>query len=269
MSSQQPVGTVGRRILRGDGVSRRGVVRGALVAGAGALSARALPGAVTAQDATPVASDETSTLQTETGQALYTLPNDHRWHGGPFYQQNEYWEWHYWTAFAKVVDSGNEWGLFYTTMRNAFIPEIGEPAVINFVSLTDFANSMFYPARRGIETGGQRAVFPADSSSPDDFEYGIDSGDGLAITERYYHSDERWVFQITYAPDAEQVGLAMDVDLVLEESGYLPTTPSGVEEEGYSREGLFNPETMYGLSYYYFAPKMTLTGTITAGDETH
>jgi predicted secreted hydrolase len=269
MSTKQPVGTPGRRIPRGDGVSRRGVVRGALAVGAGALSARALPGAVTAQDATPLASDETSTLQTETGQALYTLPNDHRWHGGPFYQQNEYWEWHYWTAFAKVVDTGEEWGLFYTTMRNAFIPQTGEPAVINFVSLTDFASKTFYSAREGIEQGGERNILPADSTSPDDFEYGIDSGDELAITERYYHTNERWAFQVSYAPSDDQVALEMDVELVLEEPGYLPTTPSGVEEEGYSAEGLFNPETMYGLSYYYFAPKMTLTGTITAGDETH
>ena len=51
--------------------------------------------------------------------------------------------------------------------------------------------------------------------------------------------------------------------------GYLPATPTGVEEEGYSPDGLYNPETMYGLSYYYYAPSMALTGTITVGDETH
>jgi len=79
-----------------------------------------------------------------------------------------------------VVDTGEEWGLFYTTMRNAFNPQTGAPAVINFVSLTDFANKKFYSAREGIEQGGERAILPADSTSPDDFEYGIDSGDGLS-----------------------------------------------------------------------------------------
>jgi len=69
---------------------------------------------VTAQDATPESGPITSTLETESRQELYTLPNDHRWHGGPFYEQAEYWEWHYWTAFVKVVDTGEEWGLFYT-----------------------------------------------------------------------------------------------------------------------------------------------------------
>ena len=252
------------------GMTRRGVVGRALATGAGAaLAAAGGQGLAAAQDATPVADGSASTLQTETGQALYTLPNDHRWHGGAFYEQMEYWEWHYWTAFVKVVDTGEEWGLFYTTMRNAFIPQTGEPAVINFVSLTDFGTKTFYSAREGIEQGGERAILPADSTSPDDFEYGIDSGDGLSITERYYHSDERWAFQLSYAPSDDQVALEMEVELVLEKPGYLPTTPSGVEEEGYSAEGLFNPETMYGLSYYYFAPKMALTGTITAGEETH
>lgn len=245
------------------GMTRRGVVGRALATGAGAaLAGAGGQGLAAAQDATPVADGSASTLQTETGQALYTLPNDHRWHGGAFYEQMEYWEWHYWTAFVKVVDTGEEWGLFYTTMRNAFIPQTGEPAVINFVSLTDFGTKTFYSAREGIEQGGERAILPADSTSPDDFEYGIDSGDGLSITER-------WAFQLSYAPSDDQVALEMDVELVLEKPGYLPTTPSGVEEEGYSAEGLFNPETMYGLSYYYFAPKMALTGTITAGDQTH
>src|SRR4051794_2982195 len=268
MSSEQSAGHVDRSAPGGGIVSRRSVVRGVLAMGA-ALGTRAVPIAGSAQEATPMAAGNESTLETETGQALYTLPNDHRWHGGPFYQQNEYWGWHYWTAFTKVVDTGEEWGLFYTTMRNAFNPQTGEPAVINFVSLTDFANKKFYSAREGIVTGGERVILPADSTSPDDFEYGIESGDGLSITERYYHTDERWAFQVSYAPSDDQVALKMDVELVLEEPGYLPTTPSGVEEEGYSAEGLFTPETMYGLSYYYFAPKMKLTGTITAGDETY
>jgi len=251
-------------------VSRRRVVGGALTAGLGAmLAASETPLAVAAQEATPEAGAETSTLETVSGQALYTLPRDHRWHGGSFYETGEYWEWHYWTGFAHDVDTGEEWGLFYTTMRNAFIPETGQPAVINFVSLTDLASKTFYPASRGIVTGGEQAIFPADSTSPDDFEYAIESGDGLSITERYFHAGERWDFEVAYEPSAEQVALAIDVALVLEEPGYLPTTPTGVEEEGYSRDGLYNPETMYGLSYYYFAPKMKLTGAIVAGDETH
>src|SRR4029079_14583360 len=117
MSSDRSVGNVDRRAPRLGVVSRRGVVRGALAMGA-ALGARAVPIAGTAQEATP-ATGSVSTLETESGQALYTLPRDHRWHGGAFYETPEYWEWHYWTGFAKDVASGEEWGLFYTTMRNA------------------------------------------------------------------------------------------------------------------------------------------------------
>ena len=114
------------------------------------------PVAAAAQDATPVSADEASTIETVSGQALYTLPRDHRWHGGPFYTTGEYWEWHYWTGFVTDVDSGEEWGLFYTTMRNAFNPVTSEPAVLNYLSATNFATETFYPSSRFTTEGGQR-----------------------------------------------------------------------------------------------------------------
>lgn len=248
-------------------LSRRRMMSSALAAGVGA----ALPaGRTAAQEATPETSAQTSTIETVSGQALYSLPRDHRWHGGEFYTAMEYWEWHYWTAFVTDVHSGEEWGLFYTTMRNAFNPETGEPVVQNYLSLTNFPNQAFSSSSRYTLAGGQQAGSPADSTSPDDFEFSILFQDSLLLTERYYHSDERWVFQVT-SPAGEQQpqALAVDVEMVLQAPGYLPTTPSGVEEEGYSRDGLYNPETMYGLSHYYYAPVMALTGTISVGDETH
>ena len=244
--------------------SRRRVVRGALATGVG-TALTGVPAA--AQEATPVGG-AASTIETVSGQALYTLPRDHRWHGGPFYETNEYWEWHYWTGFVTDVDSGEEWGLFYTTMRNAFNPATGEPGVLNYLTLTNFATQTFYPSSRVAIAGGQVAGYPEDSTSPDDFAFGIDSGDGLVIHERYYALDERWGFRMTSSAIGDRPELAIDVELVLQNPGYLPTTPTGVEEEGYSRDGLYNPETMYGLSYYYYAPAMTLTGTIAAGAET-
>jgi hypothetical protein len=70
----------------GGGMTRRGVVSRALATGAGAaLSAAGGPGLVAAQDATSVSADEASTIETVSRQALYSLPRDHRWHGGPFY----------------------------------------------------------------------------------------------------------------------------------------------------------------------------------------
>jgi predicted secreted hydrolase len=250
-------------------LTRRGVFGRALATGAGAALAVGSMPVTAAQDATPVSSDEGSTIETESGQALYSLPRDHRWHGGPFYTTSEYWEWHYWTAFVTDVESGEEWGLFYTTMRNAFNPATGEPVVLNYLSATNFATQTFYPSSRFTTEGGQQTGRPADSRSPDYFEFGISSSDGLSILERYYHADERWGFRVSSAAIGEQAALAVDVEMVLESPGYLPTTPTGIEEEGYSRDGLYNPETMYGLSYYYYAPSMALSGTITVGEETH
>jgi predicted secreted hydrolase len=273
MSPARPFGLVAPPGSTGapttGGVSRRGVLGQALGMSASvALGAGGIPRLVAAQDATPEAAT-TSTIETTSGQALYTLPRDHRWHGGPFYATAEYWEWHYWTGFATDVDSGDEWGLFYTTMRNSFNPGTNEPIVLNYLSFTNFATKAFHPSARAAAAGGQRAGFPSGSADADDFAFAIDSGDGLSLDERYFHAAERWEFHETSAAMGERGALALDVALTLAAPGYLPTTPTGVEEEGYSRAGRYNPETMYGLSYYYYAPKMTLTGTIVVGDETH
>src|SRR5215217_6142718 len=109
-------------------MTRRRVVGRALATSASAaLAAHWVPDVTAAQDATPVPSDETSTIETVSGQALYTLPRDHRWHGGPFYETSEYWEWHYWTSFVTDVDSGEEWGLFYTCSNTQYAPR--DPAL--------------------------------------------------------------------------------------------------------------------------------------------
>ena len=179
-----------------QGVSRRDLLGGALVSGVGALTA---PVARAAQEATPVAGPESSTIETVSGQAVYTLPRDHRWHGGPFFATDTYWEWHYWTAFVTDMDTGEEGGLFYTTMRNAFNttmrnafnPATGEPVVQNSLSFTNFATQVFSSSSRCTLAGREQATLPAGSTGPGDFAYCIDSGDGLSLREQYEHADER------------------------------------------------------------------------------
>jgi hypothetical protein len=222
-----------------QGVSRRGLLGGALVSGVGA--ALTAPAARAAQEATPMAGPGGATIETVSGQAVYTLPRDHRWHGGPFYATDTYWERHYWTAFVTDTDTGEEGGLFYTTMRNAFNPATGEPVVQNYLSFTNFATQAFFSSSRYALAGGEQATLPAESTGPDDVAYSIDSGDGLSLRERYEHADERWVFQVSSAASADRAALAFDVAMVLEAPGYPPTTPTGLEEEGYSRDGLYNP----------------------------
>src|SRR5215210_6450833 len=117
-------------------------------------------------------------------------------------------------------------------MRNAFNADTGEPVVLNYLSATNFTTKTFYPSSRFTTEGGQQTGRPVDSSSPDDFAWGISSSDGLSILERYYHADERWGFRVSSAAIGEQAALTVDVELVLQAPGYLPTTPTGVEEEG-------------------------------------
>lgn len=172
-----------------QGMSRRGLLGGALVSGVGA--ALTAPVARAAQEATPVAGPGSSTIETVSGQAVYTLPRDHCCHGGPFYATDTYWEWHYWTAFVTDMDTGEEGGLFYTTMRTAFNRATGEPVVQNSLSFTNFATQVFSSSSRCTLAGGEQATLPAGSTGPGDFAYSIDSGDGLSLREQYEHGDER------------------------------------------------------------------------------
>lgn len=51
-------------------------------------------------------------IETQSGQALYQLPRDHAWHGGDFYQTNDYNEWHYITAIGEDVETGERVSVF-------------------------------------------------------------------------------------------------------------------------------------------------------------
>lgn len=70
------------------------MMSGAFAAGVGAVLASGVADSIAAQDATPAAGPDASAIETVSGQAVYTLPQGHRWHGGPFYESSEYWEWH-------------------------------------------------------------------------------------------------------------------------------------------------------------------------------
>jgi hypothetical protein len=55
-------------------------------------------------------------IETQTGQALYSLPRDHAWHGGAFYQSNDYNEWHYITALGRDVKTGERISIFWVPL---------------------------------------------------------------------------------------------------------------------------------------------------------
>ncbi|MCY3006759.1 MAG: hypothetical protein NTV29_12405 [Planctomycetota bacterium] len=191
-----------------------------------------------------------------TPQAVYLLPRDHKFHAGGFYACNEFWEWHYFSGFAKD-NEGNDYALFFGTDPVGYNAETGGyaflPAIISISPIKEGKKYAYF---------GNFPVFepqrPADSTSPADFQYVLRNDDaGWSIDERYYANDERWVFRMKSKNPKDPW---CDLDIRLGAPGYIPRTPTGIEEEGFNDQGRYNPQTMHGLSYYYIAPNMPFTG---------
>src|SRR4051812_42655443 len=81
--------------------SRRAVLTGGLALGALAAAACA-PASNTppSNTAAPTAAGQSpGSLQELSGHALYSLPQDHKWHTGGIFDSGQVQEWHYWTGF--------------------------------------------------------------------------------------------------------------------------------------------------------------------------
>jgi hypothetical protein len=61
----------------------------------------------------------------------------------------------------------------------------------------------------------------------------------------------------------------MDLTGVVKAPGYVPMAYWGLESIGFQKLHNQNPETMYGLTYYYTAPEMEMKGTVTLADGVH
>lgn len=197
-------------------------------------------------------------LVVTTPQPVYVLPRDHKFHAGQFYAANHFWEWHYFSGFCTDA-VGNEYAMFFGTSPSGYDPETGgygfTPAVISISPIKEgkkysfFSNFPDFTAKR-----------PSDSTSTADFQYDFRNDEaGWTIDERYYAEQDRWVFRMTSRNSADP---ACDLDIRVNAPGYVPRTPTGIEEEGFGGEGRYNPQTMDGLSYYYIAPDMPFSGTI-------
>jgi hypothetical protein len=62
-------------------------------------------------------------VETQTGQAVYQLPRDHAWHGGAFYQTNDYNEWHYITALGRDVETGERISVFWVPLARGWMAQ--------------------------------------------------------------------------------------------------------------------------------------------------
>ena len=191
-------------------------------------------------------------------QPVYALPRDHKFHAGGFYATNHFWEWHYWSGFAKD-DQGNDYALSFGTDPVGYNPQTGGyaflPAVVSISPIKEGRKYHYFNNFPSFE-----AKRPEDSTSPADFQYLLRNDEaGWSIDERYYANDERWVFRMKSRNPKDPW---CDLDIRLAAPGYIPRTPTGIEEEGFNDDGRYNPQTMHGLSYYYIAPDMPFTGTL-------
>jgi hypothetical protein len=95
-----------------------------------------------------------------------------------------------------------------------------------------------------------------DSTAPADFQYEL-RNDEWAIDERYSADQERWIFRIKSSNPNDPW---CDLGIRLGAPGFIPRTPTGMEQEGFGDECRYSPQTMDGLSDYYIAPNMPFTG---------
>ena len=66
-------------------------------------------------------------VETQSGQAVYQLPRDHAWHGGKFYQSNDYNEWHYLTVLGRDVKTGERISIFWVPLAQGWMAEDARP----------------------------------------------------------------------------------------------------------------------------------------------
>ena len=103
------------------------------------------------------------------------------------------------------------------------------------------------------------------------FKYALDDPDGKGFEIGYQHAGEQWHFKSS-APKKSKIDgqpHELDVTATVKASGYIPSAYWGLESIGFQKLYNQNPETMYGLTYYYTAPDMEMKGSVTLADGVH
>lgn len=100
------------------------------------------------------------------------------------------------------------------------------------------------------------------------FRYAIDDGKNGFITD-YRHKTETWAMSgYNTKDDKWNQPFRLDMTATLREPGYVPLAYWGMESIGVDPQNRQNPETMFGLTYYYSAPAMLAKGTVQLKDRT-
>lgn len=201
-------------------------------------------------------------------QGLYKLPRDHAWHSGPTYFANDYFEWHYFTFLGTDKKTGHEVSLFLCMFSAGWSEKLGRPLMFPIFAWHDtvtgeFQASTFYPLSQFQSQGSDGSDFG--------FTYSVTDPDEKGFVTSYDHGQEKWRFKSFCSDKSEVLGKPYQVDVtgVVQKPGYVPAAYWGLESIGYNKLYNQNPETMYGLTYYYFAPQMEMSGTVTLADGVH
>ena len=255
-----------------DGIvaSRRAVLAGGLALAAAACApASNTPPSNTA--APTAAGQSPGSLQEVSGHALYSLPQDHKWHTGGIFDSGQLQEWHYWTGFFTDDATGEKFGIFYNITNNPSAP--GGPSLwqqgVSF-SFGDFAKQELTWAHQPTAVGSLQATRPPDSTSPDDFQYNA-KGENVEFTTVYRAEPNTWNFHFAgVAANNGNPPIVMDIENTTQSPyGYMPVGLGGFENQNIPWNGQnLDPTNLYSLSYYYTGPISSSKGTVTIGGKT-
>jgi len=194
-------------------------------------------------------------------QPLYRLPRDHAYHGGPFYRTNDFNEWHYITILGKDLETGNDVSVFWVPLSQGWIQAEGRPLQNALFSFHDIKTGEFRTALSYYPGAFRSEGTPMDAKDFR-FKYGMSTPDSSFETE-YTSADETWRFKgkSTVSNDRNSP-YDLEFTSIARSPGYVPAAYWGVESIGYDPLDRQNPETMYGLTYYYTAPRMESKGVL-------
>lgn len=206
-------------------------------------------------------------IETESAQALYSLPRDHAYHGGKFYQTNDFNEWHYITILGKDLDTGDDVSVFWTPLSQGWMKEDNRPLQIGLFSYHNIKTGEFHTALVWFD-----GKFNSEGTPPDAkdfrFKYAM-QGKETGFTTEYTHTNETWHFTANSSvKTGKNAPFELDFTSQAKFPGYLPAAYFGLESIGIDPKDRQNPETMYGLTYYYVGPNMETNGTLKVAGKT-
>ena len=167
-------------------------------------------------------------IETVSGQSPYTLPRDHKWHGGGIYDTGNLEEWHYWTGFFTDDETGEELALFYCLFREGVKP--GELQHLVMFSLGNLKTKDFVWAGKMLH-GPLAATAPEGSTSPDDFQYRYSApNDDTSFTTIYRAATETWAVRCKTVASARPCRCRGFELVTRKPFGYMPMTPRGLRD---------------------------------------